>query len=124
VGSPSETPTLSGRGGEDAADRPTAPLRLGVIGAGAVAQAVHLPLLAKHPDLFRPTALCDLSSSTCGAVGDLLAVAPERRFAAADELLAAGDLDAVAVLTSGSHGELAAAAARGGRAVVLVKTRG
>jgi myo-inositol 2-dehydrogenase / D-chiro-inositol 1-dehydrogenase len=122
VGSPSETPTLPGRGGGEAPGRRSgAPLRLGVIGAGAVAQAVHLPLLARHADLFRPTALCDLSASTCNAVGELLAVRPERRFADADELIAAGELDAVAVLTSGSHGELAAAAARAGLAVFCEK---
>jgi predicted dehydrogenase len=39
----------------------TAPLRLGLVGLGVVAQAVHLPLIAKHPDRFRTTALCDLS---------------------------------------------------------------
>jgi myo-inositol 2-dehydrogenase/D-chiro-inositol 1-dehydrogenase len=97
------------------------PLRLGVIGLGAVAQAVHLPLLAKHPDRFRTTALCDLSPSTCARLGDRLGVDDLRRFGSADELIASGDLDAVAILTSGSHGELAAAAARAGLAVFCEK---
>jgi predicted dehydrogenase len=122
VGSPSESPTLVDAGSRQPAPRRAdAPLRLGLIGLGAVAQAVHLPLLAKHPDLFRTTALCDLSRSNCGSLGDLLGVHEERRFSDADELFAAGDLDAVAVLTSGSHGHLAEAAARAGLAVFCEK---
>jgi predicted dehydrogenase len=99
----------------------TAPLRLGVVGLGAVAQAVHLPLLAKHPDRFHPTALCDLSPSTCERVADRLGIDRARRFASADELIEAEDLDAVAILSSGSHGELAAAAARAGLAIFCEK---
>ncbi len=99
----------------------TRPLRLGVLGLGAVAQAVHLPLLLKRSDLFAPTAICDLSGSARERVGDRLGIPAERRFAAAEELLAADGLDAVAVITSGSHGELTAAAARAGLAVFCEK---
>jgi myo-inositol 2-dehydrogenase/D-chiro-inositol 1-dehydrogenase len=95
----------------------TAPIRLGVIGLGVVAQAVHLPLIAKHPELFRPTALCDLSASTCARLAERLGIEDVRQFGAAADLLGADDLDAVAILTSGSHGELAAAAARAGLAI-------
>jgi predicted dehydrogenase len=94
-----------------------APLRLGVVGLGAVAQAVHLPLLAKHPDRFVASALCDLSPSTCAR----LAGDDARQFSSAEELIESGELDAVAILTSGSHGELAAAAARAGLAVFCEK---
>jgi predicted dehydrogenase len=48
-------------------------------------------------------------------------VPQERRFADARELLEAGGLDAVAILTSGSHGGLAADAARAGLAVFCEK---
>ena len=106
---------------KDIESKATAPLRLGVIGLGAVAQAVHLPLIAKHPELFRPTALCDLSSSTCARVADGLGIDDVRRFGSATELLEIDDLDAVAILSSGSHGELAAAAARAGLAVFCEK---
>ena len=98
-----------------------APLRIGVIGLGAVAQAVHLPLLAKHPERFRPTALCDLSPSTCAQIGDRLAIDDLRRFGSAEQLIESGEVDAVAILTSGSHGELAAAAASAGLAVFCEK---
>jgi myo-inositol 2-dehydrogenase / D-chiro-inositol 1-dehydrogenase len=105
----------------DIESKATAPLRLGVIGLGAVAQAVHLPLIAKHPELFSPTALCDLSSSTCARIADRLGIDDVRRFGSAAELLEIDDLDAVAIFSSGSHGELAIAAARRGLAVFCEK---
>ncbi len=36
-------------------------VRVGVVGLGAVAQAVHRPILARRADLFEPVAPCDLS---------------------------------------------------------------
>lgn len=36
-------------------------VRVGVVGLGAVAQAVHRPILARRADLFEPVASCDLS---------------------------------------------------------------
>jgi len=97
------------------------PLRIGVIGLGAVAQAVHLPLLAKHPALFTTTAVCELSPATRAAVAERAGVPEERRFADASELLSFDGLDAVAILTSGSHGGLAAQAAAAGLAVFCEK---
>lgn len=102
-------------------ERETQPLRIGVIGLGAVAQAVHLPLLAKHPELFRISAVCDLSRSACASLGERFGIDGARRYGTAEELLAAGDLDAVAILTPGSHGALAAAAARAGLAIFCEK---
>jgi myo-inositol 2-dehydrogenase / D-chiro-inositol 1-dehydrogenase len=97
------------------------PVRIAVVGLGAVAQAVHLPLLAKHPSRFRIAAVCDLSAATRDAVGARYAIPPERRFANVDDLVAADGLDAIAILTSGSHGPLATAAARAGLAVFCEK---
>jgi predicted dehydrogenase len=106
---------------EQGSSKSGSPLRLGVIGLGAVAQAVHLPLITKHPGIFEPSALCDLSPSACARLADRLGVDDGRRYASASELIEAEDLDAVAILTSGSHGELAAAAARAGLAVFCEK---
>ena len=103
------------------AEQGTQPLRVGVVGLGAVAQAVHLPLLAKHPELFRVSAVCDLSRATCSDLGERFGIEDARRFGSAEALLAADDLDAVAILTPGSHGELAAAAARAGLAIFCEK---
>jgi predicted dehydrogenase len=99
----------------------TAPLRVGVVGLGVVAQAVHLPLIAKHPELFRATALCDLSRSTCARLAERLAIDETRQFRSVSDLLDAPDLDAIAILTSGSHGDLAIAAAQAGLAIFCEK---
>ena len=74
-----------------------------------MAQAVHLPLLARRDDLFNVTAVCDLSSGLRDRVGDRYDIPRDRRFATLDELLASG-VDAVLVLSSGSHAEQALAA--------------
>ena len=97
------------------------PVKLGVIGLGAVAQAVHLPLLRKRPDLFDPVAVCDVSPSACDRIGDRLRLPRSRRFRSAADLIEAGGIDAVCVLTAGSHGALAADAARAGLAVFCEK---
>jgi predicted dehydrogenase len=98
-----------------------APIRVGVVGLGAVAQAVHLPLLAKHPDRFRIAAVCDLSAAQRSGVASRYGIPEERRFGAVEELLAADGIDAVAILTSGSHAPVAAAAAAAGCAVFCEK---
>jgi myo-inositol 2-dehydrogenase / D-chiro-inositol 1-dehydrogenase len=102
----------------------SSPIRIGVVGLGAVAQAVHLPLLQKHPESFRIAALCDLSRGARDGVGARYGVSGERRFARAEELLGAGGLDAVAILTSGPHAALAGAAATAGLAVFCEKPLG
>ena len=85
-------------------------VRLGMIGLGAVAQAVHLPLLRNRRDLFEVTALCDLSAELARRVAERFGLGTAWCFRSAEELLDSGRADAVLVLTSGSHGELAGAA--------------
>jgi len=85
-------------------------LRVGVAGLGAVAQAVHLPLLARLPDRFRIAAVCDLSASLRDVIGDRYAVPDDTRFGTVDEMLDAADLDGLILLTSGSHGPAALSA--------------
>lgn len=107
--------------GGQGSDHGAAPLRLGIVGLGVVAQAVHLPLLGKHPDLFTVAAVCDVSPSVRRTIGARLGLGSERQFASAEELLECSDLDAVAILSSGSHGALAARAARAGLAIFCEK---
>jgi hypothetical protein len=85
------------------AGRPTDRVRLGIAGLGAVAQAVHLPLLERLRDTYSIDAIADLSPALTGAIGERYRVDEDRRFATVEELVAAPDLDAVAILTSGSH---------------------
>lgn len=95
-------------------------LDVGVVGLGAVAQAVHLPLLSRRSDRFAIHALCDLSPSLLETLGERYGVPPKRRFTSIDGLLETGP-DAVIVLTSGSHAEPALAALHGGVRVFCEK---
>jgi myo-inositol 2-dehydrogenase / D-chiro-inositol 1-dehydrogenase len=97
------------------------PLRVGVVGLGAVAQAVHLPLLLRHRNRFKIAALCELSPSTLTAIGERCRVPATSRFATLDDLLAAGGVEALMILSSGSHGAAASAALRAGLAVFAEK---
>ena len=85
------------------ADRPADRVRLGIAGLGAVAQAVHLPLIERLRDAYVIEAIADLSPSLTTAIGERYRVPRQRRFGTVEELIGAGDLDAVAILTSGSH---------------------
>jgi myo-inositol 2-dehydrogenase/D-chiro-inositol 1-dehydrogenase len=85
-------------------------VRLGVIGLGVVAQAVHLPLLGNRGDLFEVTAVCDLSAERAERVAERFGLETAGRFRSAEDLLDSGLVDAVLVLTSGSHGQVAGAA--------------
>ena len=82
---------------------PSAPIKLGIAGLGTVAQIVYLPLLSRRREWFDVISICDLSPSVLNAVGDRLDLPVSRRH---HELrsLAADELDAVLLLTSGSHG--------------------
>jgi myo-inositol 2-dehydrogenase / D-chiro-inositol 1-dehydrogenase len=96
-------------------------IRVGVAGLGAVAQAVHLPLLARLPDRFEIAALADLSPSLRDAMGERYRVPPTARVATVAELLQSPGLDAVILLTSGSHGADALAALDRGLPVLCEK---
>ena len=99
----------------------SSPLRLGVAGLGAVAQSVHLPLLARLPDRFRITAVCDLSRTTRDAVGDRYGLRDSSRHESLEVMLAAGGLDGLVILTSGSHAAAAGLGLESGLAVMCEK---
>lgn len=85
-------------------------IRIAVAGLGVIARTVHLPLLRRRADLFDIVALSDLSPSRLAELGTRYGVEPARRYPNATTMLAAGGCDAVLLATSGSHGDLAAAA--------------
>ena len=93
-------------------------LRVGVIGCGLVAQVMHLHYLRELADRFEIAAICDLSEEVRAACAREYRV-PEQ-FATWQELLAR-PLDAVLVLTSGSHAPIAIAAAKAGMHVLVEK---
>src|SRR6267143_1075366 len=87
-------------------------LRVGIVGCGLIAQVMHLHHLRELQDRFRVVALCDLSRTVVDRVGEAYGV--DRRFTDWTQLLEE-PLDAVMVLTSGSHEPIAVAAAQAGR---------
>lgn len=93
-------------------------VRVGVIGCGAVAQMMHLPYLRELDNRFEIAALCDLSPGILRAAGSHYGVAA--RYTDFRDLVT-HDLDAVLVLTPGSHAPAAIAAARAGRHVLVEK---
>jgi predicted dehydrogenase len=93
-------------------------MRVGIVGCGLIAQVMHLHYLRELHDRFQVAALCDLSRSVVDRVGETYGV--DRRFTDWTKLLEE-PLDAVMVLTSGSHEPIAIAAAQAGRHVFIEK---
>ncbi len=93
-------------------------LRTGVVGCGLVAQVMHLPYLLELADRYSVAALCDISPRALAHAGALF---PEARRHARVEDLLADELDAVFVLTPGSHAPAAIAAAETDRHVFVEK---
>ena len=79
---------------------------------------MHLHYLRELHDKFRIAAVCDLSRTVVDRIGDDYSV--DRRFTDWKALLEE-PLDAVMVLTSGSHEPIAVAAAKAGRHVFIEK---
>jgi predicted dehydrogenase len=97
---------------------PAARLRVGVIGTGLIAQVMHLHYLAELADRFEVAAVCDLAEDSARACAERYRIPAV--FTDAGELLGQ-PLDAVMVLTSGSHAPIAVAAARVGLHVFVEK---
>ncbi|GIG87281.1 Gfo/Idh/MocA family protein [Plantactinospora endophytica] len=96
-------------------------LRVAVAGLGVIAQAVHLPVLERRRDLFELAAVADLSAQRGHELGRRYGVPERHRYLDGAALLDAGGFDALLLLTSGSHGELTAAALRRGVPVFCEK---
>lgn len=100
---------------------PIAALRLGVVGLGAVTQLVYEPILHRRADLFHVSAVAELSATVRNAIADRLGVTADRRHGSVESMVAAGGLDAVLVLSSGSHGKVVDAATAAGLPVFVEK---
>jgi predicted dehydrogenase len=93
-------------------------LRLGVIGTGVIAQVMHLHYLAEMTDLFDVRAVCDIVPGNAQACAERHGI--EGVFTDWRDVLTQ-PLDAVLVLTSGSHAPIAVAAAQAGLHVLVEK---
>jgi predicted dehydrogenase len=93
-------------------------LKVGVIGCGLIAQVMHLHYLRELRELFEIAALCDVSSE----MRDRCAEDYQVGFTCSDwrELLGRR-LDALLILTSGSHAPIAIAAAESGLHLLVEK---
>jgi len=93
-------------------------LRLGVVGTGLIAHVMHLHHLAELSESYEVAAVCDAVPDSARACADRYRIGAV--FTDWRELIAA-PLDAVLVLTSGSHAPIAVAAAQAGRHVLVEK---
>lgn len=97
----------------------SAPIKVGLIGLGEVAQLMHLPLLADDPR-FSIAAISDVSPSLLEHVGNRYGVAA--RHLDANSLLTNSTLDAIFILTPDHlHAELLEQAIRTGKHVFIEK---
>jgi predicted dehydrogenase len=97
---------------------PARRLRVGVVGAGLIAQVAHLPYLRELSDQFETVALSDIVAETAGAVAERHDV--PHVFTDWRQMLD-HPLDAVIVLTSSSHAPIAIEAAQRGLHVLVEK---
>lgn len=93
-------------------------LSVGVIGCGLVAQVMHLSYLRELCDRYEVAALCDISPA---ALAHAAREFPEARCHTEWEDVLAEGIDAVLVLTPGSHAPAAIAAAERGLHVFVEK---
>jgi len=94
------------------------PLRVGVIGTGLIAQLMHLPHLAELSNLYKVAAVCDIVPENARSCAERFGIAAA--FSDWRELIGQ-PLDAVFVLTSGSHAPMAITAAEAGQHVFVEK---
>ncbi|USW50070.1 Putative gfo/Idh/MocA-like oxidoreductase, NAD(P)-binding domain superfamily [Septoria linicola] len=95
-------------------------LRVGVVGAGEVAQVIHLPLLGLLSHLYTTTAICDISKKTtdhCAAKFHIPLATTDP-----NEVFTSPDVDVVFVLTSDEfHEPYIIAALEAGKHVMIEK---
>ena len=93
-------------------------IKIGVVGCGLIAQTMHLPHLRELADLYEVVALCDVSPGTLKHVADRYDV--RKRHTDYRDLLKE-NLDAVAVLSADSHGQVVIDALLAGKHVFTEK---
>lgn len=96
---------------------PRAPLGVGFLGAGPVTQAIHLPTLARLPDLFQVRCVMDVDTVAAATVAER---AGARAVSTAEELLDDPSVDVVAVCSPDRfHADQVIAACRAGTKAIL-----
>lgn len=96
-------------------------LEIGVVGAGAVATSVHLPILTRRSDLFHVNAVADFNTASANHLASRFGIPEEGVFSSAYDMISSGRIDAVAIINSGSHCQLVVAALEAGLNVFCEK---
>lgn len=94
-------------------------LRMGIIGAGAIAQAMHLPHMFDYPEQFDVVAIADVSEPTVRAVAERYGIANSTTDW--HEIMQRDDIDAVGLFHGGSHYPTIVAALEAGKHVFVEK---
>ncbi len=76
-------------------------IRLGVIGAGAVASSVYLPILSRRSDLFELVAISDFNVDAAQALAHRFAI--PHTFDSPEAMISSGLIDATVIINSGTH---------------------
>jgi len=93
------------------------PLGVGIVGAGPVVQAIHLPTLARLGELFEVRNVMDVNPDVAAAVAGRAGASPSTSI---DELLADDGVEVVAICSpSAFHAPQVIAAMRAGKRAVL-----
>ena len=114
---PIETPTLATRSAAASSSTPTR-VKVGVVGAGLIAQVMHLHYLRELSDRFEISVLCDIAPENAAASAERFGVP---KVCTDWRELLREPIDAVLVLTAGSHAPMAIEAARAGLHVLVEK---
>jgi predicted dehydrogenase len=93
-------------------------LKVGVVGAGIIAQVMHLHYMRELSDRYEVVALCDIAAENAEVNAASYRIA--KVFTDWQAMLAQ-PIDVVLILTSGSHGPIAIAAAKAGKHVLVEK---
>lgn len=93
---------------------------VGVVGLGTIAQVAHLPALARLPDRYEVSHVCDLAIDVAAHVAESIE-GRVRISTDLDEMATDSELRAVIVLTPGAHGEEVLRAVRTGKHVLAEK---
>lgn len=93
-------------------------VKVGVVGAGLIAQVMHLHYLRELSDRFEISVLCDIAPENAAASAERYGVP---KVCTDWRELLGEPIDAVLVLTAGSHAPMAIEAARAGRHVLVEK---
>jgi predicted dehydrogenase len=95
-------------------------LKVGIIGAGEVAQVIHLPTLSLLTHLYQMVAICDVSGRTAAHCAQKFHI--PRHTTDPDEIIHDAAVDVVFILTSDEfHAVYAVAALQAGKSVMIEK---